>query len=1157
MATLADRYTLPTGVVFVSGVQALVRVLLDQHRADHDAALNTATFVSGYQGSPLSGFDLEVARLRSVAEEHHLVHRPGLNEELGATAVWGTQITGQLPGPRYDGVVGVWYGKAPGVDRAADAIRHGNFVGAAPTGGVLALVADDPECKSSTVPSASERLLASLGIPVLYPGSVQEAVDLGRHAIACSRASGLWVALKVVTSVADAAATVEVGADRVAPVMPSLEWNGRPYVHQPSAHLLAPQSLEMERTLTGVRTALAKRYAVLNGLNPVINDPPEARLGVITTGTTYFDLCQALDDLGLADFPVRILKVGMLYPLDDEAVKSFAAGLEEILVLEEKGPFLQGAVKEALYGAQPPPRVVGERDVCGEPLGPVASSLDPDTVARVLSGWLEGRIELPSASRRLAVLDEIGARVAADGEQRTPFYCSGCPHNLSTVAPEEAIVGAGIGCHTMVMINSRGRGKITGITQMGGEGAQWIGVAPFVEHDRFIQNLGDGTFYHSGSLAVRAAVAAELNVTYKLLYNDAVAMTGGQHVEGENGVPALTRLLEADGVERIIVTTDEPDRYAGVEIARIASVRPRSDLEAAQNELAESPGVTVLIHDQGCAAELRRARKRGKAPEPPQRVLINERVCEGCGDCAEKSSCLSVEPVDTEFGPKRRIHQSSCNKDFACLEGDCPSFLTVIAPNGDGTSKAMPEPPQVDLPEPSLRAQPDDFRVRLVGIGGTGVLTVSQVLGMAALIEGRHAAGVDQTGLAQKGGPVVSELHISKSEDLRATRPHGGGVDLLLGLDVLGSASAKNLNMAHPDRTVAVVSTSVVPTGRMVTDPAARKADAQALRRTIDAATRAADNFYLDSRGLAMALFEDHMPANVISLGAAWQRGAVPLSLASIEQAVRLNGAAAEQNLTAFAWGRACVAAPELVSAILHPSENGSVNGALADADRELIDSVTTSDPELRRLLEVRVPDLVAYQDRRYAERYVDEVARVARVERERLGGGTVVTEALARNLYKLMAYKDEYEVARLHLDELAKLPPGTKVAVHLHPPLLRALGLRRKLRLGRWFVPVLRLLRRFRRLRGTAFDPFRFGAVRRVERVLPGEYLELVATSLELASPEQRSIALEACQLPDMVRGYERIKLASVERFRARATELRAELAAQAGSASKPATSL
>ena len=1115
-----------------------MRVLLDQHRADSAAGLRTATFISGYQGSPLSGFDLEVGRLRDLATEHHIVHQPGLNEELGATSAWGTQIAGQLPGPRYDGVLGVWYGKSPGVDRAADAIRHGNFVGASPTGGVLALVADDPECKSSTLPSASERLLASLGIPVLYPGSVQEAVDLGRHAIACSRASGLWAALKVVTSVADATSTADVGPGRVVPVMPTLDWQGRPYVHRPNAHLLAPQSLEMERTLTGVRTALARRYAQLNGLNPITEDPPGASMGIVAAGTTYYDLVQALDDLGLrAAVPLRVLKIGMLYPLDEEAVREFADGLKEILVLEEKGPFLEGLVKEALYGGSHAPRVVGERGVRGEPLGSVAGSLDADAVARILHGWLAGRVELPSFFERIGVLDEIAARVIPPAETRTPFYCSGCPHNLSTVVPDGAIVGAGIGCHTMVMINPRGRGKITGITQMGGEGAQWIGVAPFVEHDHFIQNLGDGTFYHSGSLAVRAAVAAGLNVTYKLLFNDAVAMTGGQHVVGEQGVPSLTRLLEAEGVSRIVVTTEDPSRYKGVELASIATVRDRSELSRSQEELFALPGVTVLIHDQGCAAEKRRLRKRGKIPDPPQRVLINERICEGCGDCAEKSGCLSVEPVETEFGPKRRIHQSSCNKDFSCLQGDCPSFMTVVG--GDARARpgaaagrgASGGPPAVELPEPVRCVPDDDFRVRMVGIGGTGVVTVSQVLGVAAMLEGRSAAGVDQTGLAQKGGPVVSELHISESADAGASRPHSGGLDLLLGLDPLGAATAKNLAFAHPRRTVAVVCSSIAPTGRMVVDPSGVSPELNALRATIDDATRAADNVYLDARALAMTVFGDHMPANVIVLGAAWQRGAVPLALAAIEEAVRLNGAAVDMNLAAFAWGRACVAAPELVAEVVSSS---AAAGAAGPGDG------------LRHVLEIRVPDLVAYQSRRYAERYADAVARVAARERERLGESTVVTEAVARNLYKLMAYKDEYEVARLYLDSLSELDPGAKVAIHLHPPVLRAMGMKRKLKLGRRFVPVLGLLRRGRRLRGTPADVFGWAAVRRVERALPAEYLALVDAALERLDAGTLELAVEICELPDIVRGYESIKLANVERFRARGAELSERLAGE-----------
>jgi indolepyruvate ferredoxin oxidoreductase len=1131
--TLEDRYLLPEGRVFLSGVQALVRVLLDQHRADVRAGMRTATFVSGYQGSPLAGFDREVGRLGALAAEHELVLRPAVNEELGATAVWGSQLAGTLPGPRYDGVLGVWYGKAPGVDRSADAIRHGNFVGTDPRGGVLALCGDDPACKSSTIPGASESLLAALQVPVLVPGSVQEVLDLGRHAIACSRVSGLWAALKVVTAVADAAGTAEVGLDRVAPVLPTVDWEGSPYVHRPSAHLLAPQSLEMERTLTEVRLELAKRYAQLNDLNPVTHDAPGARLGIVTAGTAYHDLLQALADLGIdGAAPVRILKVGMLFPLDEQALRAFAAGLDEVLVVEEKGPFLERLVKEALYGLSPAPRIVGERDEVGGRLVPVTGALDPDVVARAVGARLLAHHDLPAVRARLDQLDALAARPEARlGAQRTPFFCSGCPHSSSTITPDDAIVGAGIGCHTMVMLNPAGRGQVTGITQMGGEGAQWIGAAPFVEPRHFVQNLGDGTFHHSGSLAIRAAVAANLNVTYKLLYNDTVAMTGGQHVEGQLTVAALARSLEADGVMRIVITTEDPSRYDGMALPGGVEVRGRARLLATQRELAEVEGVTVLIHDQACAAELRRARKRGKAPDPPQQVLINERVCEGCGDCGRKSGCLSVEPVETEFGRRTRIHQASCNKDLSCLEGDCPSFLTIVPPKA--ASRPAPRLPDVALPAPELCVPADDYRVRLVGIGGTGVVTVSQVLGVAALLDGLHATGLDQTGLSQKAGPVVSDVRVSAAPLEGSVTPSGAKVDILLGLDLLGAAAARNLRVAQPGRTVAVVSTSVAPTGQMVVDVDAGAPDVAAAAAAIDDATRATHNVFLDAQAISHALFDDDMPANLLVVGAAWQRGAIPISRNALHEALRLNGAAVETNVAAFEWGRVCVVAPEAIEDLLRGPAPAPARVPA------LVDRVTTEDGELRRLLAVRVADLAGWGGRRAVTRWVDAIARVHAIEQDRLPDSTAVTEAVARGLHKLTAYKDEYEVARLHVEGVRTLARGTKVTFHLHPPLLRALGMQRKLKLGAWFLPVLRLLRHGRRLRGTPLDPFGYAHVRRVERRLPDEYLALVDRALERLSPATRATVIEIAELPELVRGYEDIKLAGVKRFRAQADEL------------------
>lgn len=1124
----------------MGGVQALVRVLLDQHRADAAAGQRTGIMVSGYQGSPLGGFDREVAKLGKMAEAHDIFHRPGVNEELGATAVWGSQQATSLPGALYDGVLGVWYGKAPGVDRAADAIRHGNFAGTDPKGGVLALCGDDPECKSSTLPSASESILAALEVPVFAPGNVQELLDMGRHAIACSRSSGLWAALKVATVAADATATVEVGLGRVAPIVPSADYHGRPYVHKPSAHLLAPESLEMESTLRHVRLGLAKSYAQLNNLNYVVAARPQARIGIVTAGTAFYQLHQALEELGLTDDPqLRILKVGMPFPLDEQVVCGFARGLDEVLVIEEKGPFLERLIKDALYGTSQAPAIWGKRDEHGVDLVPSTGAMSADRIATALGRRLLTRGALPMVAERLQRITQAAALpVPQINAIRAPHFCSGCPHSASTKADDDVLVGAGIGCHTMVMLNGAGRGNVNGVTQMGGEGVQWIGVAPFLANRHYVQNLGDGTFHHSGSLAIRASVAAKLPITYKLLYNDTVAMTGGQHVQGQMSVLQVIRSLAAEGVSRIIVTAEDPSRYDQVTLPANCEVRGRASLAAAQRELAKDPGVTVLIHDQACATELRRSRKRGKAVEPPQQIHINERVCEGCGDCGEKSGCLSVEPVPTEFGRKTRIHQSSCNKDFSCLEGDCPSFLEVVPAKAAKKAKRKPRRPDAKLPEPTLCVPADDVRMRLVGIGGTGVVTVSQVLVMAALIDGRFAAGLDQTGLSQKAGPVASDIRISTHEVDGEATASAASVDVLVGLDVVATATTKHLALADSQRTVAVISTSVVPTVQMVIDPGASEPDLVAAEDGIREVVK--DAVFFDAQALAEAVFGGHMPANVMMLGAAWQLGAIPLSHAAITEAFVLNGTAVEDNQAAFEWGRAVVAAPEVVEAALR-KEAKPVKLSRADAD--LIDHIAPAEGELRRLLTIRVPDLVGWGGRRAAVGYIDALARVQSLEQERLADSSAVTEAVAVGLYKLTAYKDEYEVARLHLMGLDDLPPDAEIKFLLHPPMLRAMGVERKLKFGRWFIPAFRVLRSGRRLRGTPLDPFGYAHVRKVERQLPGEYLEMVTSAMHHLTPRSVDRVLAVAALPDVVRGYEEIKLANVERYRQSASALMIDL--------------
>ena len=1171
--TLQDKYLLEQGTVFLSGTQALVRVLLDQVRADRRRGLRTATFVSGYQGSPLGGLDREIMGLRGIAADHALHFTPGLNEELAATAVYGSQLSQNLPGNRFDGVTGVWYGKNPGLDRAMDALRHANFAGTHPHGGALALVGDDPSCKSSTLPSAGEATLAALHVPTFYPGTLQEVLDLGLHAIACSRASGLWSGMKVIANIADSAGTVQVWPARVGPVIPEVEDPknpGAPYRHVPDGNLLAPMSMELERTLLGVRLEIARQYAALNQLNPVAVPTRDAWLGIVAAGKVYYELVQALSDLGLGQRDldragVRLMKVGMLYPHDRDAFRAFARGLDEILVVEEKLPYLETALRDALYGGPDQPRIVGKADEDGAELVARESDLDADAIAPVVARRLAGRVTLAGIDARVAAIE---ARRAATQRTpvlpaRTPYFCSGCPHNTSTTNPDGTVVGAGIGCHTMVLLSPGGRGDIAGITQMGGEGAQFAGIQPFVDTRHFVQNVGDGTFHHSASLAIRFAVASQLNVTYKLLYNDTVAMTGGQDILGQLKIPDLTRWLALEGVRRIIITTEDPKRYRGVALHPIAEVRHRDDLPAAQAELAAVEGVTVLLHDQHCAAELRRARKRGKAAEPAQRIHINERVCEGCGDCGQKSNCMSVLPVETEFGRKTQIHQSSCNKDYSCLKGDCPSFITVIpAAAGRRAPRELPLP-DVELPEPELRVARDDFRLRMPGVGGTGVVTISQILQMAAMLDGKHSYGLDQTGLSQKGGPVVSDVRIARERIEGSNKASAGTTDLLLGFDVLGAANPRNLLVADPARTIAVVNTHAVPTAAMVTSTGVRFPALERNLRAIEQATRADDNVYLDAEELSEALFGDHLPTNAVLVGAAFQAGCLPLSADALEQAIRLNGAAVEHNLAAFAWGRAAVVAPDVVAAaVAAATGEEAAQPPEPTGEAAAILAATGAEGELLRLLTIRVADLVVYQDAALARRYAEDVMAVAAVEARRgAPGETAVAEAYARNLYKLLAYKDEYEVARLHLDAVetarreATFGPGAKVYVMLHPPLLRALGLRRKLKLGRWSFPALRALRAMKRLRGTRLDVFGMTKVRRLERALPGEYRALVERSLERLTPVTHATVAEIAALPDVVRGYEDLKLRNVEAFREQAAALEAQLAegAQSGGFSLP----
>lgn len=1123
---LADRFRLEEGTVFLSGVQAVARLPVDQLRRDRRFGLTTAAFASGYQGSPVGMFTEELRRASSTVDDLPIVIRPAVNEELAATAVMGSQLAMTLDDASYDGVVGIWYGKGPGFDRSSDAVRHAVFAGTSMHGGVVAVVGDDPAAKSSTLPSSSDATMVDLHMPVLFPGDVQEALDLARHGVALSRSCGLWAGLKLVTAVADGTGTVEVHPDRVQAIAPVVDVNGHPFRPHPNGRLITPHTIDMEREFQEVRWPLARRYGVDNQLNRVVVHTADDWIGIAAGGHTFHEVREALRVIGLATDDdlraagVRLFQLLMPVPLDPQQARDFASGLDEVIVVEEKNPTLEQTLTSSLYGGTHHPRVVGRRDEHGQLLVPGHGTLDVDTLIAPLHARLSARL-----ADRLRPLHELiepkRARIPLT-VNRAPFYCSGCPHNRSTRADPDTLVGGGIGCHAMVALMDPDRvGDLVGLTCMGSEGAQWIGMAPFVGRNHIVQNLGDGTFFHSGSLAVRAAVAAGIDITYKLLYNGTVAMTGGQEPEGQMSVPDVAELLLVEGVSRVIVTSDDPHRHPASSFPAGVDVWDRGRFDEAQRVLADVRGVTVLIHDQACAAETRRGRSRGTIATPGFRVVINERVCEGCGDCGDKSNCLSVQPVDTEWGRKTRIHQTSCNFDFSCLQGDCPSFATVtVEPDNAAATRARPTPP-IDLADPhDPIVDPADFTVRLTGIGGTGVVTVSQIVGTAAMLAGRHVRGLDQTGLSQKAGPVVSDLRIGSDE--AATTNHGGvsGIDCLLGFDLLVAASDSNLSGARQHRTVVIASTDAVPTGQMVTNPGIAPPPASVLLDRVEQVTRADVNRYLDAAALSLGLLGSTTTANILLLGAALQAGAIPVPPDAVEEAITLNGVAVESNLAALRWGRAWVDDPAAVecAANLEPTP-----------PRETLDE----------LIERLAADLVGYQSASYAQRFRMVVADARTAEQAVAPDATGYTAAVARNLHKLMAYKDEYEVARLLLEDAARAGyeavggASTTVTYHLHPPMLRALGLDRKLKLRRTAAPTMRALRFGKRLRGTPLDPFRWADVRRVERAMVPEYIAAVRTLNRRLAPANLDASTEIASLPDQVRGYEDLKLRRAAAYR------------------------
>ena len=1161
--SLDDKYTLPHGRAFMTGTQAFMRLAMMQHQSDARAGLNTAGYITGYRGSPLGGVDMTADKAKKYLEAEHIKFHPGMNEDLAATTVWGTQQVNLFPGAKYDGVFSIWYGKGPGVDRCGDVFKHANMAGTSQHGGVLVLAGDDHAAKSSTTAHQSEHILNACGIPVLFPSSVQEYLDYGLHGFAMSRYTGLWVAMKCVTDIVESGAVVDIDPDRVQPLVPT-------DLVLPADGLNIRQGdavLAQEARMNNYKWYAALAYARANKLNKIIWDSPHARIGIITAGKSYLDTRQALDDLGIDeqvahDIGLRLYKVGMIWPLESEGVRHFATGLEEILVVEEKRQILEYQLKEELYCwiDKIRPRVVGKFDDTGEWsnlqgaghgewLLPATYELSPAQIARAIasriSRYFSGHPVAQKVAERIAFLEAketllMAAAKPDPNKDRVPHFCSGCPHNTSTRLPEGSRALAGIGCHYMALWMDR---ETTNFSHMGAEGVSWVGQSPFTTEKHVFTNLGDGTYFHSGLLAIRAAVAGKVNITYKILYNDAVAMTGGQAVDGPIDPGMISRQIAAEGVKPVIVVTDEPDKYPDdYPWAEGVTVRHRSELDAVQRELREVTGVSAMIYDQTCASEKRRRRKKNEYPDPAIRAVINEAVCEGCGDCGVQSNCLSVEPLETAFGRKRQINQSSCNKDFSCVNGFCPSFVTV-----EGGSLKKPKKVEItgtpmQLPTPQLPSTERSFGIVVTGVGGTGVVTVGQILAVAAHLEGKASSVLDMSGLAQKGGPVLSHVRIADhSSDLHSTRVGTGAADLVIGCDVIVTAGRDALSRMGEGRTFAAINTSTSPTAAFVKNP-----DWQFPEDSAEEAIRNAcgpDRVALINAGdIATALMGDTIATNMFMLGYAWQRGWVPLQETSILRAVELNGVSVGFNKTAFEWGRKAAFDLATVKKIAMPSTVIEFKRA----------------PTLEMIVATRVEYLTQYQNADYARQYADFVAEVKLAEGRVNDSTTRLTEAVAKYLFKLMAYKDEYEVARLHASDAfankieSMFEGDYRINYHLAPPLLAkrdAKGHLVKQRFGPWMRYAFNALAKLKGLRGTPFDLFGYSSERKMERALPSQYRSTIARLLPQLTKENFATALAIAVLPEEIRGFGHVK----ERHLILAQAKQADLLSRFNAAAEP----
>ncbi|MBR1189989.1 indolepyruvate ferredoxin oxidoreductase family protein [Bradyrhizobium sp. AUGA SZCCT0160] len=1142
--SLDQKYTQGSGHVFLTGIQALVRLPMAQIRRDRAQGLNTAGFISGYRGSPLGGYDQQLFAARKHLEQYNIKFQPGVNEDLAATAVWGSQQLNLSPGANYDGVVGIWYGKGPGVDRCGDVFRHGNAAGSAKHGGVLVLAGDDHGAKSSTVPHQSDHAFMSALMPYLYPSSIHEMIEMGLLGIAMSRYSGCWVGMKVITETVETTAEIDL-TDEMTPFVIPTDFE----LPEGGLNLRWPDDrFAQDRRLQDYKGFAAIAFARANKVNRVTMDSPNARYGIMASGKSYEDIRQALRELGItpevaAKIGLRLYKIGMPWPLEPEGVRQFAVGLEEIFIIEERREIVENQVKQELFNWRDDvrPRIIGKMDDHDKRFLPFAEEL---SVASLASSLTERLLRLnlnPEIAAQLrAKADWFNGRQATQMQAvapitRTPYFCSGCPHNTSTKVPEGSRAFAGIGCHFMALWMDR---STETFTHMGGEGVPWVGVAPFTKEEHVFANLGDGTYFHSGSLAIRQAVASGANITYKILYNDATAMTGGQHVDGELSPQQITFQLHAEGIREIYLVSENPDAYPASEIAPGVKTAHRDELDTVQKTLRKVKGASAIVFVQTCAAEKRRRRKRGMLEDPARRVMINPAVCEGCGDCSVQSNCISVEPLETELGRKRTINQSTCNKDYSCLKGFCPSFVTIDggkmrkrAPGGVGDIGELPEPAS----RPTLERP---YNVAVGGVGGTGVLTIGALLGMAAHIEGKASMILDMSGLAQKGGAVLSHVRLSEhTADVTCSRIVTGTADLVLAADEVVAVSKETITLCESGRTTGIINTHLIPIADFILN---RDFNFQArkVNHVLETALRK-DSSFFDFTKPAEMLLGDSIATNMMMMGFAYQKGLLPLSAKAIEQAIEVNSVAVKLNIQAFQLGRLAAHDPAKLIAMMK-DQDGSVAPKTLDA------------MTLDEIIAHRSNLLTEYQDAKLAARYQ---ALVKKVRDAAVDGGydEALPRAVAINYAKLLAYKDEYEVARLYTDgrfekQLRDQFEGDfKFSFNLAPPILGggvdALGRPKKRAFGAWMMPVFRTLAKMKGLRGTAFDIFGYSADRKMERDLISGYEKDVATVLGLLSPLTLDIAVEILSLPDRIRGYGPVKEKAVHDAKARYTQLAADL--------------